>query len=146
MSSNKQGGIPVNNPIVVGIIIAVFSFGLSAMAIFLRSLNSQVGALRGDVRELNTKVAPFWARVQQQMSTDLHHPHPRYAEMDGLLEELEALVITPEKRLRLKQLLVERSNDFHEDITDDQRSTAILMVRVMDKTLIEAERSRDLNK
>ena len=86
---------------------------------------------------LQTQVSPLWARVQAQISADLHHPHPRYLEMDTLLERLEALTITAGERDRLKTLLVERSQDMHEDITDDQRKKAHLMIQVMDLVVTE---------
>jgi hypothetical protein len=89
---------------------------------------------------LDTKVSPLWSQVQLRLSNDLHQPHPRYAEMDTLLERLDSLVITPPERDRLKELLKERAADHHPDITDGQRSSALLMLGVMDKVLEESRR------
>jgi hypothetical protein len=130
------------SPILAGIIVATFAFGLGAMALFLRSMNATVVELSKDMREIKTKVEPFWAKVQQKMSADLHHPHPRYLEMDGLLEKLEALTITLGERGRLKILLMERSTDMHPDITADQRQTAATMIHVMDLVVTEHKGSQ----
>jgi hypothetical protein len=118
-----------------GLIIAAFTVmltGIGALAIFLNNLSN-------DVRELKVQMSPFWASVERIVSKDLHHPNARYAEMDALLERLEALTITPEERERLKVLLVERSEDQHQDITEDQRKKASLMVPLMELVLEEAK-------
>lgn len=93
--------------------------------------------LQLEVRQLTTQISPLWARVQAQIAADLHQPHPRYAEMDKLLEKLEGLVITIDERSRLKVLLIARSQDMHVDITQDQREKAALMIMVMDAVLKE---------
>jgi hypothetical protein len=79
----------------------------------------------------------LWARVQAQIAQDLHHPNPRYTEMDGLLEKLDNLTITLDERDRLKVLLAERSKDMHEDIGQQQREKASFMITVMDMVLAE---------
>jgi hypothetical protein len=125
-------------PLVTGLIVATFVAVIGGFAIFFRALNTQMTDLRLEVRELKTQVSPLWAKVQAQISSDLHHPHPRYLEMDKLLEKLESLKITNLERVRLKVLLFERSTDMHEDITNDQREKALLMIKVMDMVLVEA--------
>lgn len=130
----------LNNPIVTGLLVGLFLAFVGLFISFVRSVKSDIAKLRVDVKEVQTKVAPFWARVQQQMSADLHHPHPRYLEMDGLLEKLESLTITEDERLRLKQLLIERERDFHDDISTDQRKTASAMAIIMDMTVSEAKK------
>ena len=105
----------------------------------LEGIDKQFGILTNQLSILSTQVSPLWARVQSQIASELHHPHPRYAEMDKLLEKLEAKPdeLDDVERARLKTLLLERSIDMHEDITDSQRSSAKLMIGVMDKVLIE---------
>jgi hypothetical protein len=125
-------------PLVTGLIVSTFVAVIGGFAIFFRALNSQMTDLRLEVRELRTQVSPLWAKVQAQIASDLHHPHPRYLEMDGLLEKLESLNITNKERARLKILLLERSSDMHEDISNDQREKALLMIKVMDMVLVEA--------
>jgi hypothetical protein len=125
-------------PLITGLIVATFAAVIGGFAFFFRSLNTQMMELRLEVREIKTQVSPLWAKVQAQIASDLHHPHPRYIEMDGLLEKLELLKITNEERARLKILLLERSTDMHEDITNDQREKALLMIKVMEMVLVEA--------
>jgi hypothetical protein len=117
--------------------IGLLLFG-GILAYFIR-LNNQMALIREELATLRTQVSPLWAKVQAQIAADLHHPHPRYAEMDTLLEKLEALTITDPERVRLKQLLLERSIDTHEDINQAQKDKAILMIHVMDMVLAESK-------
>jgi len=128
-------------PLLSGLIISTFVATVGAFAIFFRSLNTQLTDLRLEVRELRTQVSPLWARIQAQIASDLHHPHPRYFEMDKLLEKLEALTILPEERDRLKILLLERSTDSHQDISKEQREKAAFMIQVMDLVVEERGKS-----
>jgi hypothetical protein len=122
-----------------GIFVAAFSIILTAILAYLHRLNERMGEFAISIKELQTQMSPFWAIVQAKISKDLHHPSVRYAEMDGLLEKLEALTITLDERERLKALLVERSTDRHEDITDDQRMKAGLMIPLMELVVDEAK-------
>jgi hypothetical protein len=126
----------------IGLIVSGFGIVLSAIVVFFRTMNAQITTLRESVIELKTQVSPLWARVQSQISSDLHHPHPRYFEMDKLLEKLEAMTISDGERARLKVLLMERSTDMHEDITEDQRKKASLMIQVMDMVLLETSEAK----
>ena len=89
---------------------------------------------------LNTQVSPLWLVAQQKLSADLHHHGERYQEMDALLEELDALTIDkfPGHREALERMLIARSQDRHEDITDDQRDSALALLIIMRKVLIDA--------
>jgi hypothetical protein len=122
-----------------GLTIAAFSVILAAILAFIVRLNGRIDALTVSTARLETQISPFWASVQAQISKDLHHPHERYHEMDGLLEKLEGLVITDPERNRLKALLLERSVDMHADITEDQRMRARLMIPLMDMVTEEAK-------
>jgi len=122
-------------------VVAAFTGG---MFLYFRTLNAQLVEMRINISELKTQVSPLWAKVQAQISADLHHPNPRYFEMDKLLEKLEALTISHEERERLKELLLERSLDMHEDITDEQRQKAQLMIQVMALVLMEAKDAKDI--
>jgi hypothetical protein len=131
------------SPLGQGLIIAAFGAVLAAILGTLGWMAQRVGKLITDVTTLQTQMSPFWASVERIVSKDLHHPNVRYAEMDTLLEKLEALTITLEERERLKILLVERSEDQHQDITEDQRKKASLMVPLMELVLEEAKDKKE---
>jgi hypothetical protein len=126
-------------PLESGLIITLFGVAFTAIIALLVRMNVKIDQQGRDIGVLQTQVSPLWARVQAQISSDLHHPRIRYAEMDGLLEKLEALTITQRERDRLKVLLNERATDMHEDITDDQRKKAKLMIDIMEFALNEAK-------
>jgi hypothetical protein len=119
--------------------IAAFGIILTAILAYLRKQSSDLQEMREKVAVLQTQVSPLWAQIQARISMDLHHPHPRYGEMDKLLEKLEALTITVEERERLGVLLDERSVDMHEDISEVQRKEAKLMVQVMQIVIMESK-------
>jgi hypothetical protein len=125
------------NPGVLEIIGATIAVLLAAVLAYCVRINTRQSDSDIRIAKLEVQISPLWARVQRQISSDLHHPHPRYQEMDVLLEHLESLTITKEERVRLNQLLLERSTDMHEDITEDQRQKAKLMIEVMKLTLRE---------
>ena len=127
------------NSTLASILVVVFGIVLTAVIAYCVSMNSQMREMQVKVAELSTQVSPLWASVQARIARDLHHPHPRYIEMDGLLEKLEALSITISERERLKILLLERSTDMHPDITEAQREKAKLMIQVMNIVVLEAE-------
>jgi hypothetical protein len=130
----------------VGIIVATFTVVLAAILAFIVRVNSRQAEMALALAKLEVQVSPMWATVQARMSSDLHHPHPRYLEMDVLLEKLEALTITPAERDRLKELLVVRSVDIHKDITDSQRKSAVAMIPLMDLVVLEAEETKNIAK
>lgn len=115
--------------------LAGFTGGVS----FAVWLTLEVNKLKVATAKLDTQMSPLWATVQARISEDLHHPHPRYFEMDRLLEALENMTISVSGRSRLKVLLHERSVDMHPDITEAQRRSAKAMIPVMDLVVIEAE-------
>jgi len=97
----------------------------------------EIQKLRDAVTELQTKVSPLWASVQQRISNDLHHPDVKFHEMDGLLEKLESLTISNGERHRLKELLDARSVDMDPLVTQSQRDSAKIMAIVMEKVVKE---------
>jgi hypothetical protein len=127
------------NSTLASVMIVAFGVILAAIIAYCVSVNSQLRQITIKLTELGTQVSPLWASVQARIARDLHHPHPRYLEMDGLLEKLEALSITPHERERLKILLLERSTDTHPDITDAQREKAKLMIQVMNIVVLETD-------
>jgi hypothetical protein len=129
----------MNNPYLV----AAFAVVLTAIIAFLVRIDSRLQDHDQKLAILGTQVSPLWAKIQKQIAGDLHQPHPRYFEMDDLLEKLEKLTITTGERRRLKVLLVERSHDMHPDITEAQRQKAELMIKVMDIVVQEAEDGAD---
>ena len=137
------------NPLLQGTVLAVLSGVIAYIFTSFRThqnesraeardLQARIGAIELQLARISTQISPMWAKVQAQIAEDLHHPHARYVEMDKLLEKLEAMTITADERSRLKELLMERSMDFHEDISEDQRKKALLMILVMDAVLTEA--------
>jgi hypothetical protein len=129
----------MDTSLATGLQIATFGIVVGAMLAYVIKLNDRLREQDRKIAVLETQLSPLWARVQAQISSDLHHPHERYLEMDTLLEKLEALKITDPERRRLKELLEERSRDMHEDITEEQRKKAQLMIQVMDLVVIEAK-------
>jgi hypothetical protein len=101
-------------------------------------LQATVRDMATSIAKLEIQMSPMWQRLQSQFSSDLHHPEPRYAEMDALLEKLEALTITNGERLRLRYLLLQRSTDT--DVTEEQRTKAAMMIQIMKMVLIEKEK------
>lgn len=138
---------PLFNSIALLVLAAMLAF-MSTLYFQLRKGREQVreedrkwkAQIEADMVQLKTQMSPLWAQVQSRIAAELHHPHPRYAEMDKLLERLETvpLQMSPAERDRLKELLRLRSLDMHPDITPGQRSSAVLMLGVMDKVLEES--------
>ena len=126
------------SPLAIGLIIAGFSVILAAVIAGFVRMSARMQQFEILVSQLDTKVSPLWARVQTVIAADLHHPHPQYAEMDRLLEELEKLTISEAGRSRLKILLQQRSMDMDPDITQAQRDKSVLMLHVMDLVVQEA--------
>jgi len=89
----------------------------------------------------NAQISPLWLVAQQKLSADLHHNGDRYKAMDALLEELDDGTIDdfPGHRVELERLLVLRAHDYHEDITADQRDSALALPVIMRKVKLEAE-------
>jgi hypothetical protein len=126
-----------------GLLISLFSVSLAALLAYVVRLNGKLSEQEKEIAILKTQISPLWSQVQARISADLHHPHPRYLEMDTLLEKLEALTISSEERLRLKVLLQERSVDIHYEISNEQRAEAKLMIGVMDLVLDEAREEKE---
>jgi hypothetical protein len=131
----------MNSGIIIGVTVAMFAALLAAIA----ALYGRLRDLEDKMAIVTTQVSPLWKQVESRIAAELHHPHPRYAEMDQLLEQLEArpLQLSDASRLRLKELLSLRAVDTHPDITPQQRSSAALMLGVMDKVLEETAMAAD---
>lgn len=79
------------------------------------SLIGAVAEMRSDDIELHKVVArlvardearsPYFDELQRSLATSIHKPSPLHAKMDRLLEELQALTLTPERRDELKALI-----------------------------------------
>src|ERR1043166_993086 len=108
-------------------VLILFILVLGASLSISTALYAKIVQVDRRLTELRGVVSPLWSRIQSQIASQLHHPHPRYAEMDTLLELLEMETIDAEGRARLKDLLAQRSVDMHEDISPSQRSAAALM-------------------
>ena len=105
----------------------------------LKDLEAEVAKLKLDAAVNETKITPLWAKVQKQLSEDLHHPHAKDKEVDLLLEKLETAppTISIEETSRLKELLEHRATDMSSEITESERASARIMAVVMDKVLEE---------
>jgi hypothetical protein len=134
--------LAISEPTVNSMLIASFGIVLAAALTYFVRINAKMNDQAVEIATLKTQVSPLWAQVQARIAADLHHPHPRYFEMDGLLEKLEALTITPDERARLKALLNERAHDMHPEINADQRKKAAFMIQVMDLVLVEAKETK----
>jgi len=111
--------------------------------------SDRIDKIERQLLELDFQVKPMWAKVQKQLSEDLHHPHAKDQEMDLLLEQLEDLTIdtndpTGKNRHRLKQLLLARSKDMSPDTTESERASAQIMATVMDKVLKESASTSEM--
>ena len=125
----------------IGLVVASFGALITAVV----SLLKRIRAMELQLNTVSTQMSPLWAQVQARIAAELHHPHPRYKEMDKLLERLETKpsTITNGERVRLKELLSLRAVDTHPDITPQQRSSAALMLGVMDKVQEETAIATD---
>lgn len=134
----------------VGLLVAGWMFKVwyenrekgSAASVATTSRNSdRLDAVEKQLAQIDFKVTPMWAKVQKQISEDLHHPHARFKEMDALLEKLDNETIDDYSgdRDRLLELLDERSTDMGPEITDSQRASAAIMKTVMEKVVEENE-------
>jgi hypothetical protein len=137
-------GEPLLNSLLVSVVGAVLTAAFVVLSNINKQQKEELKAMRNAIAELNKNMAivnaqmsPLWARVQAQIVADLHHPDPRYHEMDALLEKLEAGKLADSDRDRLEVLLLERSIDLHRDITPEQRAAAAYMITVMRKVLVE---------
>lgn len=131
---------------VLGWVFVVWNQGAKRRTDLLEKQDERLDAIEKQMLTLDFKVTPMWAKVQKSISSDLHQPHAKYAETDHLLEQLEALTISPGGRIRLKELLEERSKDMSSDVTESERKSAEIMSVVMDKVLTEQEASEELVK
>jgi hypothetical protein len=105
------------------------------------NISRRINSLEISFATVDTKVSPLWAQVQSKVAQELHHDDPKYAEMDGLLEDLIALRITSSDRVHLKALLLQRADD--PEVSLEEQKSARLMIAVMEKVLIEASTITD---
>jgi hypothetical protein len=74
----------------------------------------QIGELRAIVGDLASKDktrTPYFDELQRSLASDRHRPSPEHAEMDRLLEELQALTLTPARRTVLEKMLQAEIDD-----------------------------------
>lgn len=126
-------------------LITVFTIAFVVGGMAVSYLFQKANINTRSIAVLSAQINPFWARVQEQAASDLHHPHPRYAETDALLEKLERSAISIPDLDRLKALLQDRSVDTHEEITPKQRLEAKIMISgLMELVVIEAASPRSM--
>lgn len=102
--------------------------------------SERLDVLEKQFAALDIKITPMWAKVQRQISEDLHMPHRRFKEMDALLEKLDNGTIDDYQgdKARLLELLIKRSKDMGPEVTDSQRASAAIMATVMEKASAES--------
>lgn len=115
----------------------LFAALVSGLTAFCVGISNRVRQLELDVAISATKMTPLWARVQAELTSDLHHEDPKFKEADSLIEQLGALTITSTGRRRLKELLAQRVVD--PTVSDLESKKAKALIAVMDLVLIEAE-------
>lgn len=120
-------------------VTTILLFKVSNNKVAAEKAETRIRALEDKFLELRTQVSPVWLAAQSKMIEELHHPNPKYAEMDGLLEKLDNNTLLPPERARLKVLALLRAVDFDPEITDLQRASALILGSVMDKVVIEKE-------
>lgn len=113
---------------------SVFTLVISAAYAGYRGMKTDIAKLQADLRVAETKIEPYWARVQRQLAEELHSPHT--PEIDMLMGELTAGKITPPRRVRLEELFLAVSHNPKE--SQARRESAEIMIRIMRKVLIEA--------
>jgi hypothetical protein len=128
------------SPLEIQVVIIIFGAMLTAILAICGYVLITITKHGERLGIVETQVSPLWARVQSQISSDLHHPDKQYSEMDDLLEKLDRLEITLVERERLKVLLRERATDTRAD--EMERSSARMMITVMERVLIEAHEAR----
>lgn len=122
----------------VTILAALMIFMLNALLASGRKRDEKLEQIEKRLTQTEFQVTPLWAKVQKQLSEDLHHPEAKHEEMDGLLEKLEGLTITKGETARLKELLIDRTTD--ESVPKSEQDSASVMAIVMDKVLDAAAR------
>lgn len=123
-----------------GTLSGVFGTLIALLALYLSRKDrsgDEMKALTSRVTSLETKMEPFWAAVQADMIKLLHHPWPERADMDALLDKLDAGTITLAERDELKDILTRIINadpvnppPFPVDVTE--RYGAVWLLRSMD--------------
>ncbi len=86
-------------------------------------------------RNRKAKLTGFWAALQTRMVDLLHHPDPRSHKLDKLLEELEALTLTPERTLELEDILERKAKNPKE--SKDERNRAEFLLIAMREVVLE---------
>jgi hypothetical protein len=83
-------------------------------------------AAKADTRE------PYFAGLQTLMATDRHRPSAEHAEMDAMLEELEAGTLTDERRQGLENYLQAQIDD-----PEIPQALALQVVSIEEKARIQ---------
>lgn len=125
--------------VVITTLIAIWRTSSAVKNKRIDDLEAAVAELKVNAAVADTKLTPLWAKVQRQMSDELHHPHAENLEADELIDKLENLEATPSETARLKVLFHERANSDDPKISARERSIAKIMPVIMDLVLEEAE-------
>lgn len=86
-------------------------------------------------RNRKAKLTGFWAALQTRMVDLLHHPDARSQKLDRLLEELEALTLTPERTLELEEILEKKAKNPKE--SKEERNRAEFLLIAMREVVLE---------
>lgn len=124
-------------------ILVANAIGLAGLAATIVVVAIRLRRMEARVAEMNP-ARPFWATLQTKLAADLLHPSPQFQEMDDLIKALENLTITDEQRVRLRDLLIERTTSSDPEVSTSEQSSAKIMLEAMDKVLEEAASSSPL--
>lgn len=148
-----------NNPLFVGILVALFVFFLTATGSWWlrgRALEQkkaddsslEIDKLRADLAEMKTaqgilatKIDPFWKVLQDNLGDSLHHPDDEHREMDGYIDALRMGTITDEQRADLTRRL---NGIVGSGEPENVRNTAGAMLGIMPLVIDEARNLRAL--
>lgn len=135
--------------LIAGWCFTVYMRSVDRRATVTEKMELRIVELERQVLTLDFPVKLLWAKAQQNAADALHHPKPRFKEMDDLLDKLnlkdinqngDILPMTDADTARLKELLFHRTTDMSEGVTDYEREQAKIMPILMDNKIIEEQK------
>lgn len=114
--------------------LVVLTAAISIVVVGYRKMKEDTRNLQERLAIAETKIEPYWARVQRKLAEELHSPHT--PELDELMKDLAAGNLTAKRRVRLEELLLVISHDPKE--SQARHDSAEIMIRLMRKVLVEA--------
>lgn len=114
------------------------------------AIHEAMEPIRDQLSALNTKVDPLWRALEQlaiNSANVLHHPDPRRAEIDRLLDHFKDDILTPEEELALRRYLVaikdwEPGQDLGFPVYQGEPSSAANLLSMLDLVRIYRQEKR----